>query len=94
MQIISYVNKALHKKCPERINEMFELPENEKHNLRSNNLMLMLSKPKTNAMKRSFSYTAAKIYSSTQYTHEKTKVLTNVGSKFILILYTIFIATF
>ena len=78
-QILSHVNKALHKKCPNRINEIFELSENEKYNLRSNNLMLMLSKPNTNAMKRSFSYAAAKIW-NTQYTYEKSKVLTNVDS--------------
>ena len=61
-QTISYATRALHKKCPEGINEMFKVSNNEKYNLRSNDLMLMLSKPKTNAMKRSFSYAAAKIW--------------------------------
>ena len=37
--------------------------------------MLMLSKSKTNAMKRCFGYTATKIW-NTRSTHEKTKGLT------------------
>ena len=37
---------------------------NENYNLRSNNKMLMLSKPKTNAMKRSFCYAAAKVWNN------------------------------
>ena len=36
----------------------------ENYQLRDNNLVLMLSKPNTNAMKRSFSYAAAKIWNS------------------------------
>ena len=55
------VTKALQGKCPENINAMF-IPSNiENYQLRDNNLVLMLSKPNTNAMTRSFSYAAAKI---------------------------------
>ena len=64
-QTLSYVKKAyLKKKCPEGINEVFQICSNDFHDLRSNNVMLSLSKPKTNAMKMSFSYAAAKIWNS------------------------------
>jgi hypothetical protein len=43
------------------ITEMFEVSYNENHNLRRTNLVLKLSEPKTNSIKRSFSYAAAKI---------------------------------
>ena len=33
-----------------------------RYELRSNNNKLMLSKPKTNSMKRTFGYTAAKVW--------------------------------
>ena len=39
---------------------MFKISNSDKYNLRSNNKMLMLSKPKTNSMKRTFGYAAAK----------------------------------
>ena len=50
--------------CPPAIASMFQITNNENYNLRSNNKMLMLSKPKTNAMKRSFSYAAAKVWNT------------------------------
>ena len=50
--------------CPPAIASMFQITNNENYNLRSNNKMLMLSKPKTNAMKRSFSYAAAKVWNN------------------------------
>ena len=63
-QTEAYVTKALQEKCPENINAMF-MPSNiENYQLRDNNLVLMLSKPNTNAMKRSFSYAVAKIWNS------------------------------
>ena len=49
LQTESYVTKAL---------QILD----KKYQLRNNNLVLMLSKPNTNAMKRSFSYSAAKIW--------------------------------
>ena len=58
------VTKALQGKCPENINAMFMPSNRENYRLRDNNLVLMLSKPNTNAMKRSFSYAAAKIWNS------------------------------
>ena len=62
--MICLVNKALNHMCSPAIASMFQITNNENYNLRSNNKMLMLSKPKTNAMKRSFSYAAAKVWNS------------------------------
>ena len=46
---------TLQKNCPDGITEMFQFSFSDDHNLRSNiNLMLRLAKPKTNAMKKSF----------------------------------------
>ena len=44
--------------------DQFQISENIRYNLRSNNNMLMLAKPRTNAMKRSFSYKAAKVWNT------------------------------
>ena len=60
-QIIDLVNKALNHMCPPAITSMFQIAKNENYDLRSNNKTLMLSKPETNAMKRSFSCLAAKV---------------------------------
>ena len=51
---------ALSNQCPENVSTMFKISNSDKYNLRSNNKMLMLSKPKTNSMKRTFGYAAAK----------------------------------
>ena len=59
-QKIVYVPKALTSKCPENITNMFKISKSDRYNLRSNNKTLMLPKPKTNLMKRTFGYTAAK----------------------------------
>ena len=64
LQTVPHITKLHHKKCPEGINEMFKFSKNEKYQLRNNILMLLLSNPKTNAMKRSFSYTGAKIWNN------------------------------
>ena len=58
---LAYVSKALTSQCPEKISSMFKSSKSDRYNLRSNNKMLMLSKPKTNSMKRTFGYTAAKV---------------------------------
>ena len=50
-QTEAYVTKALQGKCPENINAMFRPWNRENYRLRNNNLVLMLSKPNTNAMK-------------------------------------------
>ena len=63
-QMIDIVNKALNHMCPPAITLMFHIANNENYDLRSNNKTLMLSKPKTNAMKRSFSYLAAKVWNN------------------------------
>ena len=59
IQTISYMSNVLKRNCPQSISKMFTLVYNETCNLRSNNKMLMLSKPKTNAMKKVFGYAAA-----------------------------------
>ena len=59
-QKLAYVAKALSNQCPENVSTMFKISNSDKYNLRSNNKMLMLSKPKTNSMKRTFKYAAAK----------------------------------
>jgi hypothetical protein len=46
-QKIAYVAKALSNQCPENVSTMFKISNSDKYNLRSNNKMLMLSKPKT-----------------------------------------------
>ena len=63
-QTLSYVTKALSNLCPENISEMFKLSNSDSYNLRSNNNKLMLSKPKTNSMKRTFGYAAARVWNN------------------------------
>jgi hypothetical protein len=58
-QKLAYVTKALSNQCSENVSTMFKISNSDKYNLRSNNKMLMLSKPKTNSMKRTFGYAAA-----------------------------------
>ena len=50
-QTIKVVNKALKHDCPQSISKMFKISKSEKYNLRNNNQVMALSKPKTNAMK-------------------------------------------
>ena len=57
---------------------MFKFPNNEKYQFKNNNLVLMLSKPKTNAMKWSFSYTGAKIWNN-QTIDTRNKVLNELN---------------
>ena len=78
-QTESYVAKALNNGCPVMINEMFTISNNETYGLRSNNLTLMLQQPKTNAMKRSFSYSAAKIWNN-QETDIRTNILAQLNN--------------
>ncbi len=77
-QIISYVNKALHKNCPEGISEMFPISYNDNHNLRSNDLIMRLANHKTNAIKKSFTYAAANIWNS-QSISERKKVISSIN---------------
>ena len=62
--MIDMVNEALNHMCPPAITSMFHIANNENYDLRSNNKMLMLSKPKTNALKRSSSYLAANVWNN------------------------------
>ena len=59
---LAYVSKALTNQCPEKISSMFKISKSDRYNLRSNNKMLMLSKPKTNSRKRGFIYATAKVW--------------------------------
>ena len=70
-QTEAYVTMVLEGKCPENINEVFVPLNRENNQLRDNNLVLMLSKPNTNPMKRSFSFAAAKIWNSQDITIRK-----------------------
>ena len=56
------MKKALEKRCPGNLNKLFKFLENRCYDLCDNGIMLMLSKPKTNAIAMtSFSYRTAKI---------------------------------
>ncbi len=50
---------------------MFQISYNDNHNLGSNDLMPRLANPKTNAMKKSFSYPAANIWNSQSISEQK-----------------------
>ena len=56
------VQKILKNEVPESITERFQVRGSDRYSLRSNKNMLTLAKPKTNAMKRSFTYMAAKVW--------------------------------
>ena len=51
--------KALTNRLPDYVQNFFKKSENCNYSLRSNNIKLSLPKPKTNFLKRSFSYRAA-----------------------------------
>ena len=52
--------KALTNRLPDYVQNFFKKSKNSNYSLRSNNVKLLLPKPKTNFLKRSFSYRAAK----------------------------------
>jgi hypothetical protein len=56
-QQLKCVSKALACQCPENISNM-----SKRHDLRSNNSKLVLAKPKTNSLKRTFRHAAAKVW--------------------------------
>ena len=60
--MIDIIDKALNHMCPSAITSMSHIANNENYDLRSNNKTLMLSKLKSNAIKRSFSYLADKVW--------------------------------
>ena len=53
--MLLFMRKVLKNEFPNSITEQFQIAVNDQYNLRSNHTMLMLPKPRTNAMKRSFS---------------------------------------
>ena len=55
---------------------MFKLSNNKNYDLRNNYLTMTLSQPKTNAMKRAFSYEGAKVWNN-QPAEYKSAVLNN-----------------
>ena len=48
------------------LGDLFRISCNTSHNLRSNNKVLSLAKPNTNALKRSFSYKGAVVWNNLQ----------------------------
>ena len=56
------MRKIFKDEVPIPISDLFQLSVNEQYNLRSNCTMLKLVKPRTNTLKRSFSYHAAKTW--------------------------------
>ena len=52
--------KILTGRSPQYLEKLFSISQNDNYNLRSNQTKLKLPKPKTNFLKRSFSYRAAK----------------------------------
>ena len=70
--------KALSNQCPENVSTTFKISNSDKYNLRSNNKMLMLSKPKTNSMKRTFGYAAAKDWNYNTKNFKSTEFICNI----------------
>jgi hypothetical protein len=56
--------QRLFRKTPWAVKVQYLERSNDNHNLRSNNLVVKWSKPKTNATKRSFNHIVAKICNS------------------------------
>ncbi len=59
----AYVSKAITGNCPENIAGKFKISNSERYDLRSNNKFLILPKPNSNSMVRTFDYAAAKTWS-------------------------------
>ena len=57
-----FMRKMFKDEVPISISNQFQLSLNEQYNLRGNCTMLKLGKPRTNTLKRSFSYHAAKTW--------------------------------
>ena len=55
--------KILSGRSPRYLEKLFSVNQNDNYNLRSNQTKLKLPKPKTNFLKRSFSYRAARSWS-------------------------------
>ena len=61
-ETLMFMRKILKNEVPALISELFQTSSNDQYNLRSNDTMLKLAKPKTNTMKRSFSSYGAKAW--------------------------------
>ena len=61
-QQLKYVSKALTCQFHNNISDMFKLHNSDRYELKNNKNKLMLLKPKTNSMKRTFGYAAAKVW--------------------------------
>lgn len=59
-----FMYKIRNNKLPPSMMSMFDIKENSKYNLRSNNNDYALDKPKTNFMKKSISYAAASVWNN------------------------------
>ena len=55
-----YISYTSHECITHLLEKLFSVSQNDNYNLRSNQIKLNLPKPKTNFLKRSFSYRAAK----------------------------------
>ena len=79
-QTISYMSNVLKRNCPQSISKIVPLVNNETYNLRSNDKILILSKPKTKVMKRSFGYVAAKTWNTHLWIHIREYTFVNTHS--------------
>ena len=60
VKTLLFMRKILKNEVPTSISDQFHISVNDQYNLRSNFTMLKLAKPRTNALKRNFSYHGAK----------------------------------
>ena len=61
-ETLMFMRKILKNEVPALVSELLQTSSNDQYNLPSNDTMLKLAKPKTNAMKRCFSYYGAKAW--------------------------------
>ena len=64
VKTLLFMRKILKNEVPTSISDQFHISVNDQYNLRSNFTMLKLAKPRTNALKRSFSYHGAKTWNN------------------------------
>ena len=73
--------KILQGEAPIPLSELFTISENVKYDLPNNNNMLTLPKPKTNAIKKAFSYKAARVWNTLPLSLEDIKLPINTFKK-------------
>lgn len=61
---LKFMYKVRNNQLSESISSMFSIYRSDKHNLRNNGVDYALPKPKTNFMKKSISYSAAKLWNN------------------------------